>query len=168
MLIEGMKFESSREAWGWALAKRRGRGARSPSYSDHVQSSHRDDDVKTTLWRLVYGYGGDSLGVELDSYDDNTLFAWARRECPLCGGYAPAEGESEHRCSSGPAVGRLFWTPGRLKRLHALEQQLRRRLRALELIPPPKPRQKLVEREGDLDLLRGSMPKAPIHALEDE
>lgn len=159
-------FRSTREAWAYAEAKRKGRGSRAPSYSDHVQSSHRGDDVATTIRRVVYGQGGDSLGVERGSEQDLVLYAWGRRECPFCHGYAPLEGDAGHQCGGG----RLFWTPGRIRMLRALEKRLQRRLRALGIVSPPtRIRGRLVKREGELKVLAPPDGEAPadLRALED-
>jgi len=167
-----VKFRTAREAWAWAEAKRKGRGSRSPAYSPHVQETHRGgDDAATEIRRVVYGQGGESFGVVRGSDDDLVLYAWSRRECPLCHGYAPLEGEADHVCNRGPEAGRVFWTAGRVRRLRALERRLLRRLRALGFVAQPSRfRGRLVRRGGELSPLApaGANTVPDLRALEDE
>lgn len=158
-------FRHAREALGWALAKAHPR-TRSPSYSDHVQCSHRcTDAMASRIRRLCLG----ALGIgSRDAPDALVLEAWATAICPLCHGPAGYEkGTMGHRCGD-PA--RLFWTTARVSALHRLEPRVRELLRNHEVIPPRRPRLKLglVRRFGDLTVLRPSDGEAPerLVALE--
>lgn len=143
------RFSTPREAFGFALAKRRGPRASTPSYSDHVQSSHDPEDLGHLIRAIVYGEGDDSLAVAIGSELDAALQAWATRRCPGCGGYAPLDREGlDHRCTRGAYEGKLFWTPARVQAVRNLERRLRSRLRDLGLIPEGDTRRgKLVTQE---------------------
>lgn len=166
-------FESVRVAVGWAIAKRSNKKRGRTLFAERVQAAWRETSSEANaIRRTIYGQGGDSLGIERGEEADGLLYAWATKDCPSCGGYAPLEGAADHVCHGGPFEGHLFWTPRRIRVLRAVERRLLRRFRSLGVVKPrERVRGHLVQRDGELEVLApagGELPRQPLRALEDD